>query len=76
MVILQGQAGLSPQSAAGYGGQSLQVAGTYWTSTSIRIGAYKVPGTNLRTRYAFLVDTTMKMLKARMYVGFTFFVIS
>jgi hypothetical protein len=67
----QGQAGLSPQSAAGYGDQSLQVAGTYWTSISIRIGAYEAPGTNLWTRYAFLMDTTMKTLRARTYVSFT-----
>jgi WD40 repeat protein len=57
-------------SAAGYGGQSLQVAGMYWTRASIRIGAYKAPGTSLWTRYAFLVDTTMKMFRARTHVGF------
>jgi hypothetical protein len=77
--LLQGQAGLSPQSVAGCGGQSLRVAGTYWTSTSIRIGAYKTPGTSLWTRYAFLMDTTMKMLRVRTCVGLhldAFFVIS
>jgi hypothetical protein len=66
---LQGQVGLSPQSVAGHGSQSLQVTETYWTST--RIGACKAPGISLWTRYAFLVDTTMKMLRARTYVGFT-----
>jgi hypothetical protein len=49
----------------------LQVTRTYWTSTSIRIRAYKAPGTSLWIRYAFLVDTTMEVLRARTYVGFT-----
>jgi hypothetical protein len=60
---------ISPQSVAEHGGQSMQVIESYWTSARIR--AYKAPGTSLWTRYTFLADTTMKMLRARIYVGFT-----